>query len=536
MRTALNNTISTAYESALDEIAVLLKGGSLRTPRELESAKVSVARKYSLGRIPTNSEILSKLEPEKREVFSRILRVKSTRSASGVVVVAVMTEPAPCPHGRCIYCPGGPADGTPQSYTGHEPAAMRGSQYGYDPYLQAKARLEQLRNTGHPTHKVEVIVMGGTFTSRPLEYQKHLVKRILDALNGVDARDLEEAKRIAEKAEVRNVGLTVETRPDYCKSENVDAMLDYATTRVEIGVQTIFPEVLEVVGRGHDIEDTIEAIRVAKDSGLKVGVHMMPGLPGSSYEQDLESFKTLFQDERYVPDMLKIYPTLVLKGTKLFDMWKMGEYKPMDESTAVNLVAEVLAMTPKWVRVMRVQRDIPSNLIQAGPKKGNLRELALQKLRSEGRACQEIRCREAGLLALRQGLKSRDITLRKYEYVSSGGKEHFLCWESGDGEVLFGYMRMRIPSKRAHRQEIAAYRCAIVRELKVLGLPAPFGKRAWGSYQHMGFGRSLMQEAESVAIELGLEKILVTSAVGVREYYYRLGYQPEGPYVSKLLK
>lgn len=525
-----------AYELALEEIVKILREGSMRTPKDLESVKISVARKYRLNNIPTNSEILSRLEPKERDTLIRLLRVKSTRSASGVVVVAVMTEPAPCPHGRCIYCPGGPREGTPQSYTGHEPAAMRGAQYKYDPYLQTKARLDQLQSTGHPTHKVEIIVMGGTFTSRPLEYQKYFVKRILDALNGVDAKDLEEAKRIAERADVRNVSLTVETRPDYCKEVNVDMMLDYVTTRVEIGVQTLLPEILEAVGRGHSIEDTIEAIRIAKDSGLKVGVHMMPGLPGSSYEEDLESYRTLFYDERYVPDMLKIYPTLVIKGTKLFDMWRSGEYKPMDDSTAVNLVAEVFAMAPRWMRVMRVQRDVPSNLIQAGPRKGNLRELALQKLVLEGRACREIRYREAGLVALRRGLRSGDISLIKHEYNSSGGREHFLSWESEDGEVLFGYLRMRIPSTRAHRPEIVGYKCAIIRELKVLGLPAPFGRRSWGSYQHMGLGRSLMVEAESMAMELGLEKILVTSAVGVREYYYRLGYQVEGPYVSKLLR
>lgn len=523
------------YDLALKEILELLKRGSLNTPRELELIKVSVAKKYGLSRIPSNSEILSKLDQREIESFGRILRVKSTRSASGVVVVAVMTEPAPCPHGRCIYCPGGPSENLPQSYTGHEPAAMRGTQYNYDPYLQTKARIEQLKRIGHPTHKVEIIIMGGTFTSRSTEYQRYFVKRILDALNGVESRDLEEAKLIAEKAEIRNVGLTVETRPDWCKEREVDMMLDYTTTRVEIGVQTVFPEILELVGRRHSVEDTIEAIRIAKDSGLKVGVHMMPGLPSTSYEKDLEAFRILFFDKRYMPDMLKIYPTLVIKGTKLYEMWKRGEYDPLDESTAVDLVSEVLAMAPSWVRVMRVQRDIPSKLIQAGPRKGNLRELAVQKLMREGRECKEIRSREAGLAILRQGPRYKDLVLRDCEYEASDGKEHFLCWESDDGRILFGYLRMRIPSARAHRPELAACRCAIIRELKVLGLPAPFGRRVEGSYQHIGLGRSLLSEAESKAMELGVEKILVTSAVGAREYYYRLGYRPEGPYVSKML-
>lgn len=523
------------YDLALKEILELLKRGSLNTPRELELIKVSVAKKYGLSRIPSNSEILSKLDQREIESFGRILRVKSTRSASGVVVVAVMTEPAPCPHGRCIYCPGGPSENLPQSYTGHEPAAMRGTQYNYDPYLQTKARIEQLKRIGHPTHKVEIIIMGGTFTSRSTEYQRYFVKRILDALNGVESRDLEEAKLIAEKAEIRNVGLTVETRPDWCKEREVDMMLDYTTTRVEIGVQTVFPEILELVGRRHSVEDTIEAIRIAKDSGLKVGVHMMPGLPSTSYEKDLEAFRILFFDKRYMPDMLKIYPTLVIKGTKLYEMWKRGEYEPLDESTAVDLVSEILAMAPSWVRVMRVQRDIPSKLIQAGPRKGNLRELAVQKLMREGRGCKEIRSREAGLAILRQGPRYKDLVLRGCEYEASDGKEHFLCWESDDGRILFGYLRMRIPSARAHRPELAVCRCAIIRELKVLGLPAPFGRRVEGSYQHIGLGRSLLSEAESKAMELGVEKILVTSAVGAREYYYRLGYRPEGPYVSKML-
>ncbi|MEM2914459.1 MAG: tRNA uridine(34) 5-carboxymethylaminomethyl modification radical SAM/GNAT enzyme Elp3, partial [Candidatus Bathyarchaeia archaeon] len=241
--------------------------------------------------------------------------------------VAVMTKPFPCPQKEaCAYCPGGPLKGVPQSYTGHEPASMRGIQSNFDPYMQVKQRIIQLEAIGHAVDKVELIVMGGTFLGTAVTYQEYFIQRCLDAINDSISQSLEEAKKKAETSRIRNVGITVETRPDWSKETHVDHMLAMGVTRVEIGVQNIYDDIYEIVNRGHTIEDVIEATRILKDSGLKIVYHMMPGLPGSNFERDLEGFRRIFSDPCFKPDMLKIYPCLVIKDTKIYDWWRRGVY------------------------------------------------------------------------------------------------------------------------------------------------------------------------------------------------------------------
>ncbi len=266
---------------------------------DVNRVKTRIAQKYGLTQVPKNSEIIEFLKPNERKKILKVLCRKPVRAASGVTVVAVMTKPWPCPQGQpCAYCPGGPSKGVPQSYTGVEPASMRGSQNAYDAYKQVRHRIEQYESIGHSVDKVELIIMGGTFPSTPQSYQEEFVKGCLDAINGQSSNTIDEAKRFAESSRVRNVGVTVETRPDWAKEKDVDQMLSLGVTRVEIGVQNVYDDIYELVNRGHTLMDVVDATRVLKDSGLKVVYHVMPGLPGSNFERDVEGFKTIFSDSQ----------------------------------------------------------------------------------------------------------------------------------------------------------------------------------------------------------------------------------------------
>ena len=314
---------------------------------DVNRIKIQVAAKHQLTHMLPNAEIINALTPKERLKLLEVLRRKTTRTISGVTVIAVMTKPQPCPQPEpCAYCPGGPTHGVPQSYTGHEPAAMRGSQNSYDPYLQVKSRIGQLTAIGHRVDKVELIVMGGTFPATPLEYRTRFIQRCLDAMTAKASASLEEAKAHAETSKIRNVGITVETRPDWCKEPHVDDMLDMGVTRVEIGVQNPDDEIYRLAGRTHTTADVREATRVAKDAGLKIVYHLMPGMPGSNPAKDLDAFKRVFTDPVFKPDMIKIYPCLVIAGTKAYDWYREGVYKPYSTEEAANLIAEVKKTLP----------------------------------------------------------------------------------------------------------------------------------------------------------------------------------------------
>jgi elongator complex protein 3 len=517
----------------LREIIDLLLEKEEPTRDDLEYAKFQVTRKYNLGRIPGNSELIRLLDADERERLIPVLRRKATRALSGVNVVAVMTKPMACPHGRCAYCPGGPEVNSPQSYTGHEPAAMRGIQNSFDPYSQVRSRIEQLEAIGHTVDKIDLIVMGGTFPAGSRDYQEWFVKGCLDAITGQESRSLAEAKRLAETSTVRNVGVTVETRPDCLTEDDVNSMLDLGVTRVEVGVQNVYDDIYKRVDRGHTVQDVVEGTRCLKDSALKVCYHMMPGLPGSSLQQDLDGFRQIFNDPRYMPDMLKIYPTLVVKGTKLYEWWRHGDYEPLTTEQAMELVAQVKEMTPPWVRIMRVQRDIPLHQIEAGVDKSNLRQLAQMRLRERGSRCRCIRCREAGHRS-REGVEPETLELVRHTYEASDGEESFIGVEDTENDVLVGFIRLRIPSERVFRPEITPS-TGLVRELHVYGRMTPVGLEGY-DWQHMGWGEALMEEAERIAKEeYDTDRMVVMSALGTKEYYRRLGYACDGPYVSKRL-
>jgi elongator complex protein 3 len=508
------------------------------TRANLQAAKLAVSRRYHLSSLPTNTQIYGTAPAAIQREVVGVLQRKPMRTASGVAVIAVMTSPYPCPHGKCVPCPGGPEFGVPQSYTGLEPAAMRAIQHRFDPYKQVKARLNQLRQTGHPTDKAELIVMGGTFTARPRDYQEWFMRRCIQAMNDFP-RTLDESCELGKvfaanaRASTRNVGVTFETRPDFAQRHHVDAMLSLGGTKVELGLQSTSDRVLATIQRGHSVADVVEANRACRDSGLKVGFHVMPGLPGSDFDSDLKMFRDLFRDERFCPDYLKIYPTLVMNGTALHRLWKRGEYEPLDLRDTVELIAKVKSELPEWVRLQRVQRDIPAHRIVDGVKKSNLRQLAKERLRELGQECNCIRCREVGL----QGITSVERVERRVEmYRACKGVEVFISSVGlrGDLESLIGFARLRIPHT-PHRPEITD-ETALVRELHIYGSVAALGERHETKWQHRGLGAELLRAAESIAADFGMRKVVVNSAIGVREYYRAKRYAPEGPYMAKMLQ
>jgi elongator complex protein 3 len=525
-------------ETYLREIIEVLSKVSSPTRKDLSTAKMQVAAKYQLENMPSNAEIIRLLKPNEKPRLLSVLRRKVTRTISGVTVIAVMSKPYRCPQPEpCAYCPGGPTFGVPQSYTGFEPAAMRGIQNGFDPYSQVRTRIEQLRAIGHHVDKIELIIMGGTFPATPLNYQGWFVRRCLDAINGKKSRTLEQAKRSADSSRIRNVGITVETRPDWAKENHVDHMLKMGVTRVEMGVQNPNDKLYGLVGRTHSVQDVVEATRVMKDAGLKTVYHLMPGLPGSNPKNDLQAFEKVLTDPRFRPDMIKIYPCLVLKGTKIFDWFSKGNYRPYTNEEAVDLIMQIKKIVPPWIRIMRVQRDIPAHMIVAGVKKSNLRQLVQAKLAESGLTCRCIRCREVGHRMENDGVKPdpKDINLFVRSYEASEGEELFISAEDQDNDVLIGYLRLRIPSANSHRKEVRS--CSIVRELHVCGPLVPVGRHLSEAWQHKGYGGILLTQAERLTREdYGLKKILVISALGTKQYYRRFGYDHDGVYMSKTLE
>ena len=491
-----------------------------------------ICSKYSLERIPRNHEILATVTGDSFAKLQKVLLKKPVKTASGVAVIALMPKPYACPHGRCSYCPGGVEFNTPNSYTGKEPSTINAIENLYDPKKQILTKLDKLLAYGHDASKLELVIVGGTFLFMPQDYQENFIKSCYDALNGFDSKTLEEAKTRNELSEYRNVGFTIETKPDYCKKEHVDAMLNFGVTRVEIGVQSLQQRVYDIVNRGHDYNDVVESFQIAKDAGYKIVAHMMPGLPTMTPDGDISDFKKLFDDSQLKPDMLKIYPSLVLENTPLYDEYKKENYHPYSDADMIRVLTEVKKNIPKWVRIMRVQREISSSEIIAGPKSGNLRQFVLQNLKKEGYSCKCIRCREIGLSKKSTGLE--ELILDRENYKSSGGEEVFLSYVDSD-DSIYGFLRLRKPSKEAHRSEVTQNTC-IVRELHVYGKSLKLGERDQDEIQHSGIGKKLMNEAERISKEeFDSNKLLVISAVGTREYYKKLGYSLNGPYMAKNL-
>ncbi len=522
------------HSAAAAFVADQVAEGRVGTRAQLERLKKKAAAEFSLGRYLTNSEVLAALPSGSRPRFEEMLTVHPRRSASGIVVVTAFSAPFSCPHGTCVFCPGGPRAGTPQSYLPQSPGMKSALDSGFDPYLQVRKCLAKYQANGHGVGKVETIIEGGTFIAVPADYQEWFVRGVYDGLNGTKSKDLREAQARNESAASRCVGLTLESKPDWCRPRDIDMMLSYGITRLEIGVQSLRDGVLLSSNRGHTVEDTVRSFQVARDAGLKVTAHMMPGLPGSTPEEDLEDLRRLFGDEAFKPDMTKIYPTLVVPGTSLARQFETGRYEPYSTETVVELLSEMKRFVPPWHRIMRIQREIPAKEIEGGVRDGNLRQLVLERARQKGHGCQCIRCREVELRAPDVLGQSDALEYTERRYRASGGEEVFGSYEFRRTAMISAFVRMRIPSPAAHRPEMDG--AAVVRELRVYGRTVQVGRRQTDAWQHRGLGAALMRRMERTAREeFGSGRILVTSAVGTRGYYRRLGYERQGPYMGMRL-
>ncbi|MAG38866.1 tRNA uridine(34) 5-carboxymethylaminomethyl modification radical SAM/GNAT enzyme Elp3 [Candidatus Woesearchaeota archaeon] len=536
----------------------------------LNKKKLALCSKYKTKKIPTDIEILCNTKKQDSNSLKKYLITKPTRTISGVAVLAVMSAPFPCPHGKCIYCPGGPNSffgDVPQSYTGNEPSTMRGIRNEFDSYRIVFNRLEQYIVLGQNPEKAEVIIMGGTFLSFKKNYKEEFVRNIFKAMNDFSAefydnksfniskfkdffelpgnvkdekraenikrkvlklknkniKSLEEEKKINENSNIRCVGLTIETKPDWGLLKHGNEMLSYGVTRVELGIQTVYDDILKKINRGHGLKESINSIKTLKDLGFKLNYHMMPGLPGVSYKKDLESLKSIFDNPDFKPDMLKIYPSLIMSGTKLFEMYKQGFHKPLKTDKASELIVEMKKFVPRYCRIMRVQRDIPTNVTEAGVDKTNLRQY-VEKLQIEKNIkCNCIRCRE---------IKGQKIvgktSFEIIEYDASKGKEFFISLKD-ENDKLIGFCRLRFPGQFL-RKEITDD-SALIRELHVYGVA--IGLNDKGTIQHKSFGKQLLKKAEEIAKQNNKKKLVVISGVGVKEYYKKLKYEDDGPYMSK---
>jgi len=459
---------------------------------------------------------------EKTEVPEEIR--KPTKTISGVAPLAVMLPPGKCKHGTCLYCP---SLNAPQSYTPQSPAVLRAMSLDYDPYKQVEARLEAFRAMGHPTDKIELIIMGGTFLNFPEDFQFEFVKKCYDALNECGSKNLEQAKLINEKAKHRCTALCIETRPDFCSDQQIQKMLKWGTTRVELGVQIIDDEIYKKVNRGHTVQDVIDATARLKRAGFKIGYHLMPGLPGSDLKKDRKMFKEIFNNKNFKPDQVKIYPCQVLKGAALEQVYYKGEYRPYTKEETKELLIDFLKMTPEYCRVMRVMREIPPNFLVAGIINIDLRKDIEEEIRNKKIKIKEIRFREIGFAMRDKREINNKIKIKKTVYRASNGKEIFLQAVNKDN-ILFGLLRLRLDKNQDY---------SMVRELHVYGPLVELGKFDSEKFQHKGLGKALMERAEEISKKKKMKSVKVISGIGVRDYYKKIGYSidKQGIYMEKVL-
>ncbi|MBI2415235.1 MAG: tRNA uridine(34) 5-carboxymethylaminomethyl modification radical SAM/GNAT enzyme Elp3 [Candidatus Kerfeldbacteria bacterium] len=504
----------------------------------LRTIKAEVAKQYGVS-MPTNASILAayhKLLTEQRQLadqkFLRLLQVRSVRTLSGIAPITVLTKPYQCP-GRCIYCP--TEANMPKSYIDTEPGAMRALALRFDPYQQVTKRLQALEQNGHIPEKCELIVLGGTWTAYPNDYQEWFMKRCYDGFNEdhrVDgAAGLAEAKALNETARYRVIGCTLETRPDHIDETEVKRLRWFGATRIQIGVQSLNKHVLALNLRDQTNEGVQHATKLLKEAGLKITYHMMQNLPGSVPASDLQDIKTIFSDPGYQPDHIKIYPCVVVKSAPLYRHWKAGRYTTYPPAVLTNLLADIKANVPPYVRIERLVRDIPANSIIDGNTITNLRQIMQQK----GVQCVCIRCREPR--ADTTGIEQADLVVREYD--SADGREYFMSFEDPDHKKLFAFVRLRLQHRLKHWYE-ELQDAAIIRELHVYGQLVPVMEsfdqlEASPGVQHKGFGRKLMEQAEQIARGQGFKKIAVIAGVGVRQYYEKLGYHLDQEYMIKII-
>jgi elongator complex protein 3 len=499
--------------------------------------------------------------------FLEKVRMKPVRSLSGVTPVTVLTKPFPCP-GKCIFCPNDVR--MPKSYLSNEPGAQRAGMHRFDPYEQTRSRLSALYWIGHPVDKVELIVLGGTWSSYPESYQVWFLTRVFEALNdfgpgapapltsvAVDYASIEEevdgrrgladynrivsefarkqeesglasretaawdelasAQKRNETAEARAVGLSLETRPDHLTEEEVVRLRRLGATKIQIGYQSLDDEVLALNQRGHDVLASRRATKLLRQAGFKIQAHWMANLYGSSAERDLEDYERLFSDPDFRPDELKLYPCSLVESATLMAHYEAGRYRPYTEEELLELLIAAMAKTPPYCRLSRVIRDIPGEDILAGSRVTNFRAVAEREMALRGIRSQDIRARE-----IRDSeVSPESVRLEVLRYRTSSGEESFLSYVTDDGR-LAGFLRLSLPDSPSFIQELG--RSAVIREVHVYGSSVSLGAREEGKAQHAGLGRKLLDEARAEARSRGFESLSVISSVGTRQYYRRQGF------------
>jgi elongator complex protein 3 len=500
-------------------------------PKLPEKALTRILRHHPLpgGKMLSKSQVLDgyaqwceREEQAPDPKLVRRLRVKPTRTISGVAPVTVLTEPFPCP-GECIFCP--EVDRMPKSYLPDEPGAMRAASHEFDPYSQTASRIGAMSELGHSVDKIELLILGGTWSCYPEAYQEWFVRRCLDAMNEAGSPTLEEAQRLNETAPYRNVGLVVETRPDRITPQEVRRLRWLGATKVQLGIQSLDDEILARNKRGHTVADTRRAMRLLRLAGFKIVVHWMPNLLGAIPESDLADFHRLWEDPTLQPDELKIYPTALLENTELYERWQRGEYQPYDEETLVSLLARCKTLIPPYCRVNRLMRDIPSPNIVEGVKKTNLRQIVQRRMKQEGSVCRCIRCREVR----GREIDAESLRLESLRYETDATREVFLSHVTPD-DRLAGFLRLSLPQAEPPIEELSG--CAVIREVHVYGPALELGDRQEGRAQHAGLGTHLIEEAKRIAREEGYGWLAVIAAVGTRPYYRERGFERGELYMS----
>ena len=519
-----------------------------KTQKDLSSAKRKISKEYKVL-CPSNISLLQsyhnlvlKKRIKKSEQLEELLKTRPVRSLSGIVNVSVLTKPYECP-GKCLYCPS--ETDIPKSYLSGEPAVERAKKLDFDPYLQTQKRIEVLDMSGHNTDKIELRMIGGTWSFYDLKYKIWFVKKCFEAANGQKNKkenlktkkveelwkELEAVQKKNEKAKYRIIGMSFETRPDYVNLKEIAEIKKLGATKIELGVQSIYDDVLKFNKRGHGIKETIRATELLKKAGFKVAYQMMLNLPKSNIKKDIEMFKELFGNENFKPDSLKIYPCALVKEAPLYKLFLKKEYKPYKERELIETIKTIKKLIPRYVRVERIVRDIPSPLIvEGGAKISNLRQIIDAEMKKEKWQCQCIRCREI------KDLKSTEkIYLMREDYNASNGKEIFLSFEDKNRKNLYALLRLRINSNNEDVLPVLKD-TGIIRELHVYGVAASISKQN-SSVQHKGLGQQLVKEAERIIEkEYKLKKAAIISGVGVRNYYKeKLGYKLKDGYMVKNL-
>jgi len=462
------------------------------------------------------------------------IRMKPTRTLSGVTTVTVLTRFHPCP-GKCIFCP--QEDQMPKSYLSQEPGAMRGLQHNFDPYAQAKNRIGTLTAVGHPTDKIELLILGGSFSAYPRDYQEWFVRRCFEAMNEVNPEDipdfetLQEAQEQNVNAKHRNVGLVIETRPDLVNREALRWYRYLGVTKVQMGAQSLDDNILKLNKRGHTTRETLEATALLRAGGFKVVLHWMPNLLGATPQSDRQDFNRLWGEDAYCPDELKIYPCQLLENTELYEIWKEGKYKPYSEETLLNLIADIKTKVPRYCRINRIIRDIPSTYVVAGNKNSSLRQDVQREMSRRGTICACIRCREVR----KKQVSAQEVKLNDLVYKPAHAEEHFLSFDTGD-DHLAGFLRLSLPGDTEVSGIEELRDAAIVREVHVYGQSLEVGEDRVGMAQHSGLGTRLLEEAERIAKDAGYRQLAVIAAVGTRTYYAGRGFELGAYYMIKKLK